>query len=252
MFSSIFNTLIVSPFNLIIYEPLYNALVVLTNVLPDNSFGLAVIILTLLVRFALMPLSHRAIVTQRKMRVIQPKLESIRKTVKDREDQAKQMIELYKEHGINPFSGLIPLFIQIPIIFALYWVFSTGIEINPDLLYSFVSTPAHIDPVFLGYFDLTERSIILATLVGVTQFVQAHLAMPSLPKKEGEPSAAEEFSRILQTQMKFVLPVFIGVVSLGFPSALALYWATGNLFSIAHELFVKRRFVAKLEEEAAS
>ncbi|MDP3989468.1 MAG: YidC/Oxa1 family membrane protein insertase [bacterium] len=251
MLSTFFTTVIVSPFNSVIFEPLYNALVLLTTVLPGNSFGFSVILLTLSVRTLLMPLSHRAIVAQRKMRVVQPELDSIRKETSDREKQAKAMIELYKKHGINPFSGLLPLFIQLPIIFALYWVFKAGIEVDPSLLYSFIHVPEFINPIFLGYFDLGEKSFILATIVGITQFFQARLAMPSLPdRKEGaETTAAEDFSRILQTQMKYVLPVFIGVVSLGFPSALALYWATGNVFSITHELFVKRRFIAQLDKK---
>jgi len=250
MLSTLLSTFITTPFNVVVFEPLYNALIVLTAILPGNSFGLAVIVLTVGVRFLLMPLSHRAIVAQRKMRVIQPKLEHIRKEITDREQQAKQMIELYKEHGINPFSGFVPLLIQIPIIFALYWVFRVGVEVDASLLYSFVSVPNHINPIFLGFFDLTQKSILIATMVSITQFIQAHFAMPPLHKKEpGEATATEEFSRILQLQMKYVLPVFIGVVSLGFPSALALYWATGNVFSIAHELLLKRRLVAKLEEK---
>lgn len=243
MLSWIYQNLISAPFNALIYVPLYNALVLLTVILPGHSFGLAVVILTLLVRSALMPLSHRALVAQKKMRAIQPELNEIKEKINDREEQARKMLELYREHGISPFSGVGTLFIQIPIILGLYWVFRTGAELNQEVLYSFVSAPETLNTVFLGIFDLTERSIVLAVLVGVTQFIQAHLAMPALPRSEsGESSTAEEFSRLLQTQMKYVLPVFIGFVSLGFPSALALYWATGNLFSIGHELLVKRKF----------
>ncbi|MDP3956026.1 MAG: YidC/Oxa1 family membrane protein insertase [bacterium] len=246
--SWIYQNLISLPFNTFIFTPLYNALVLLTAILPGHSFGLAVIILTLLVRSAMIPLSHRALVAQKKMRAIQPKLNEIKKKITDREEQARKMMELYREHGINPFSGVATLFIQIPIILGLYWVFSSGIEIDQSILYSFIKAPAQLNTLFLGIFELTERSVVIAVLVGVTQFIQAHLAMPTLPKseKDGESTTAEEFSRVLQTQMKYVLPVFIGFVSLGFPSALALYWATGNIFSIGHELFVKRKFVESL------
>jgi YidC/Oxa1 family membrane protein insertase len=249
MLASLYNAVVATPFNALIYTPLYNALVLLVAILPGNSFGLAIITLTVLVRGAIMPLSHRAIVAQRKMRVIQPELNEIKETITDREEQAKKMLALYKEHGINPFSGIGTLFIQIPIIFGLYWVFRAGIEIDTDVLYSFVSAPESLNTLFLGFFELTERSILLAIVVGVTQFIQAHFAMPALPKNEGkESTAAEDFTRILQTQMKYVLPIFIGFVSLGFPSALALYWATGNVFSILHEVFVKRKFEESLEE----
>lgn len=251
MFSFLRTYLISKPFNFIIFTPFYNALVFLTAVLPGHSFGAAVIVLTVAVRSLLMPFSHKAVVAQRKMRIVQPKLDEIRKKTTDREEQAKQMLELYKEHGINPFSGFGPLLIQIPVILGLYYVIRAGVSIDSNVLYGFVSAPETINVVFLGLVDLTQKSAALALVAGLTQFVQTHLAMPKVLSPEGdkELSPSEEFSRILQTQMRYIPPILIGVVALSLPSALALYWSTSNVFSIFHELTVKRRFQATLDSE---
>jgi YidC/Oxa1 family membrane protein insertase len=231
-------------FNLVFFQPLYNALVWLTDVLPGGDIGLAVIILTLVVRFILFPLQHKMTRTQHKLRELEGQIKDIKeKHSKNPQEQAKEMMALYREHGISPFSGFVLLLIQIPVLLALYWVFSGGLVIKPELLYSFVSVPSVTNSLFLGLIDLSRRSIILALVAGVAQYAQVHFAMPPIAKRD--PNAPADFktdlARSMSLQMKFVFPVMIVIFSLSFPSVVALYWITTSLFSVVHELVVKRK-----------
>src|SRR3989344_1901002 len=132
-------------FHALIYDPLYNGLVFLVGVMPSHDVGLAVIVLTIVVRVILFPLSRRAVETQLAMKKIAPDIEKLKEKYKDnREEQAKAIFALYKERGVHPFASIGLFLLQIPVLFALYWVFAFGglPDIRPDLLYSFVSSPA--------------------------------------------------------------------------------------------------------------
>lgn len=227
------------------YQPLYNALVYLISVVPGANVGIAIIILTLLVRGALLPLSHKSVVSQAKMRSIAPHIEKVKEKHKDnKQEQARKVMELYKEHGINPFSGCLLVLIQLPIIFALYFVFFKGLPtLNAEHLYSFVHLPDVVPSMmFLGVI-LSGKSLILALIAAGTQYYQIKLSIPPVaPIKEGEkPTFKDEFARSFNVQMRFMLPIIVFGVSYTISAAVALYWATSNLFSIGHELYVKRK-----------
>src|SRR3989338_4634613 len=228
-------------FNNFFYEPLYNVLVWLTHV-SGGQLGIAIIVLTLLVKFILLPLSHKFTKTQRKMRDIQEQVKDIQTKLKDnKEEQTRQTLALYKAHGVNPFSGFLLMLIQLPILLALYKVFRHGLPFDATILYSFVVIPGLVATSFLGI-DLASKSIILAVIVAVTQFVQMQLAIPPVPKsKSKNESLSENFARSMQFNMKYVMPLVIGFISLSFPAALALYWTVNNLFTIVHEYIVKRQ-----------
>ena len=225
-------------FNEIFYRPLLNALVFLTGVLPFHDLGFAVIILTIVVRLILFPFSHRPMQAQHKMRALEPELTKIKETIKDREAQARQTMALYKQHGINPFAGIMSLFVQIPVFLALYWVFSKGVSIDPETLYSFVSVPSSINTHFLGIFDLTKRSILWAALAGATQFIHMKLTNHG---GGGLSAAKGDFSKALSFQMTYGMPLLIFFISLSFPAVISLYWTTSNIFSILHEGFLRRK-----------
>ena len=230
-------------FDTLLFNPLYNALVFLTGVLPGNNIALAVIVLTLIVKLILFPFYHKSTKAQSKIKEIEPKIKEIQKNFKDdRQKQAEQMMALYKEHGINPFSSFILLFIQLPIILALFFVFSRGSDLNLDILYSFVSVPSEVNTVFLGIFDVHTKSWILAFLVGLTQFFQMKLALPPLsPKQSGQTDFKADLMRSMQIQMKYVMPVVIVFIASTFPAAIPIYWLTSNLFAIGHELIIKKK-----------
>jgi len=232
-------------FNEIFFRPLLNTLVFLTGVLPSHDLGFAVIILTILVRFVLFPFTHHSIKAQTKMRSLEPEIARIRDEHKNnQEEQARRTMALYKEHGVNPFSGCLMLIIQLPLLIALYQVFLVGVGDMNKYLYPFVSLPSSLDTIFLGVINLTEASIFLAALSGLTQFIQMKLAVPTLVAKPALPASAQQkpdISRMMTAQMTYVMPGIIFVIGIQFPAAVSLYWTTMNLFAIVHEMIVRKK-----------
>ena len=235
-------------FNTLIYQPFYNELVYVVSILPGNDLGLSIIVLTIAVKFLIFPFTHKSMKANKKMKQIQGEIDKIKERHKDQKEQATKIMDLYKEHGINPFSGCLFSFIQIPLIIGLYWVFLKGFEdgIDTNVLYSFVHAPSHINFLFLNYFNLNERSIFLVLCAGISQFFQLRLSFPPSAKntdvkKDGPDSFGDVFKKSFQTQTQYILPIVIVLVSLNFPAGVPLYWVTTNMFSIAHELFVKHK-----------
>src|SRR3989338_3278726 len=157
----------------IIYNPLLNLLAVLISIVPRGDVGLAIILLTLLVKVILYPLTKKALNSQVKMNVLAPELARIKASGKSKEEQARETFELYKKHNANPFSGCL---IQIPIIIiiiSLYYIVAQGLEFAPGNLYSFVRPPEELNMHFLGLIDIGKKSFILAALAGLSQYFQA-------------------------------------------------------------------------------
>lgn len=230
----------------VFYRPLFNGLVFLTSVVPWHDIGIAVIVLTILVRIAIFPFMHRSIKTQVKMRELEPELREIKEQFKDKKDeQARRTMELYKQHGVSPFSGCLMLLIQLPILIALYQVFWKGLDLAGPDLYSFIARPEFVRMEFLGLIDMATGSLLLALLAGLSQFIQMKLAHPpGLPSgsKKGK-SFQDEFARAMKIQTTYVLPVFIAFISYRFPAAVALYWTTVNIFGTVHEGVVRMKAI---------
>jgi YidC/Oxa1 family membrane protein insertase len=234
MFSSLFNTAF--------YNPLYNGLVLLLDILPWLDLGLAIVVFTIIVKLILFPLSQKSIQTQVKIKNIEPQIKDIKEKYKDKQEQAVKTMELYKKEKINPFSGFFLILVQIPIIFALYFIFlRAGFpEINTDILYSFVGVPEQIKTTFLGLIDVSEKSFILALFTGITQFFQAKLASPKTEPKKDNQGLAADFARSMSFQMKYVFPIIIFFIAYTISAAIALYLMTSNLFMIGQEIYVRR------------
>ncbi|HMA77936.1 MAG TPA: YidC/Oxa1 family membrane protein insertase [Candidatus Paceibacterota bacterium] len=230
------------------FDPVYNALVFFISVIPGGDVGLAIVATTVVVKFILLPLSVKATKTQVIMRELEPKLKVLKETYKDdREAQAREMMALYREAGLNPFASILLIFLQIPIIIALYLsVYSGGgvalPDINTNLLYPIVAVPALVSMFFLGVIDMAGRSLPLALLAGVTQFFQAKYAMPAPEPRQpdAEPNFKDDFQRTMHAQMRYVLPIVIFFVAYTISAAIALYFVVSNLFAIAQELYVRR------------
>ncbi len=234
---------------MVIYEPLYNGLIFLINILPYHDVGLAVITLTAAVKIILYPLAKKGILAQKAVAEIEPEAAKIRQLHKeDKQEQAKRLMALYKEKGVSPFSGFLTILVQVPIIIALYLVFArAGLPaVMGDLLYSFVPTPDSINMVFLGLVDMAEKSWPLAVLAGLTQFFQAKVSSPPLLPKSDKPDFKEDFGRSMQIQIRYILPVVVVFISHTLSSAVALYWAAGNIFGIAQEFLIRRHQKANL------
>ncbi len=232
----------INAFNLILYQPLFNALVALYQFLPGRDFGIAVIVLTLIIRVILYPLMMKSIKSQRVISDLQPKIQEVQQKYKDnREKQAKEMMNLYKREKINPFGGCLPLLLQLPIMIALYRVFWRGLEPGAmSYLYSFVPDPGVIDPFFLGIINLSQPFWLLAVLAGVVQFFQTKMLMKSKTKKTKNKGTGQmaQFSNMMQKQMLYFFPVFTVIILLRLPSAIGLYWIITALFSIFQQYLV--------------
>lgn len=234
-------------FNDLFFIPLYNALIFFVDIIPGGDVGFAVIILTLIVKFLLFPLSKSAVRTSIKSREIQGELEELKEKYKDkREELGRAMLELYKKHEINPFSGIALIFIQLPVILALYWVIYKGglPAINTDILYSFIPAPQSVDMTFLGVFHIAEsKSLVLALLAAVTQHIQARLSFPKQDKQEkpvsDKPNFQADLMKGMQIQIKWVLPIMVFGISYGLIAVVALYWTISNLFAIGQEIYIR-------------
>ena len=161
-------------------------------------------------------------------------------------------MQVYKEAEINPLASFFLILLQVPLFIALYFSVLSLIDTNdsgvvitsfdPTLLYSFVPVPEVASTLMLGFIDVAMRSLPLAILAGVTMFFQLKLTLPPLPPvdKDAEPDVKEEFMRNLQLQMKYVMPVIIGVVAYTFSATIALYFVVSNLTAIAQEFWVRK------------
>ncbi len=236
--------------NTIFYQPIYNALIFIINNITLGDVGFGIIILTILVKFILFPLTKKSIKSQILMKRIEPELKQLKKDFPDKQEQAKKTFELYKKYGANPFSGCLVVLLQLPVIFALYYVFYKELSINTDLLYSFVQNGKALHTNFLGLVDVHSKSIVLALLAGITQFIQGYLASPIKPKVEvvkgitaPEPKTfQEQMSDSMQMNIKYLLPIFIAIIAYQISAAVALYWITSNIFTIAQEWYIRRQF----------
>ena len=181
------------------------------------------------------------------MRSIEPEIRKVKDAHKDnKQEQAKKVMELYKRHGVNPFSGCMLFIVQVPIIIALYWVFWKGLAngLDPSVLYSFVVIPETFNIKFLGLLDMSGKSFILAALAGISQYFQMKLSFPKSAKQrpqKGKPSLKDEFMKNFGLQMRYGLPVFVFIISYTISAAVAVYWGVSNLFSIGHELYVRKK-----------
>jgi len=238
----------------VLYQPFVNALAILISITPWGDVGLAIIILTILVKIILFPLSQKSIEGQAKMNLLAPELDKIKTSGANKEEQAKQTFELYKKHKTNPLSGCLLVVIQIPIIFALYYVFYKGIKFDNGVLYSFVHIPDHLNMMFLGVLDIGGKSLLLAILAGITQYLQAHF-MPKPVQTTSSGSFQESLGKSMNTQMKYIFPFLITFIAYSVSGAIALYFVTSNLFAVGQQLHAERKKISitvhgkKLETE---
>lgn len=240
-------------YNFLVYQPLYNGLIFLMDIIPWADAGMAVIIFTLIIKFILFPLSRKAVLTQRNIKEFEPEIRELKeKYSKDKQEQARQIFAFYKEKGINPFSSFFLILLQLPIILGLYQIFwRSGLpEIQEGILYAFVKVPEFVDMVFFGLIDISMKSPILAVFVGISTFFQMKLSMPNF-KPKGEPgkSFKDDLARSMNIQMRYFFPVVAAVISYSLSGAIALYWLTSNLFTIGQELMLKRNRKKSLENK---
>jgi YidC/Oxa1 family membrane protein insertase len=230
-------------YNQIFYRPILNVLIFFYNTIAVHDFGLAIIFVTLVIRFVLYPFFHKGTKHQMMMQRLQPKIKKLQETHKDdKVKQSEALMALYKEHGVNPFLGIVLLLIQLPIMLALYWVVRSGLGTGQLAgLYSFIAQPSSINAIFLGLINLAKPSWILIGLAAIAQYTQARLAIYRNPDPSVQLSPAERMAQ----NMAFIGPIFTILIFYGLPAAIGLYWLVTSLFSIVQQMIVNKHLRVK-------
>ncbi len=232
-------------FQTFLVQPIYNAFVALVGVLPHGDAGLAIIALTVIMRLVLYPVFTASIRTQMGMSAMQPELDALKEKHKDnKEAMAQGQIALFKKYKVNPLAGFGALFVQLAVLIALYFaLFHEGFPaIDTTLLYSFVPAPAQVSTNFFGLVDLlAPHNIILALLVGVSQYLAIRLTLLRTPAPAGMAEDKAAAHRMQQHMMRYFMPLLMAVTSYYFQAAVGLYFIVGNLFSLLQEWIIRRQ-----------
>lgn len=238
-------------FDAIFVHPLFNLLAILYAYVHD--FGLAVIILTIIIRLLIWPLVTRQLHSQRALQELQPELRRIKaEAAGDRQLEGKMTLELYKEREINPYASFLPLLIQLPIFFALFIVLRDIVkpgeiaqiayepvkQLGP--IAEIIKNNAAFHPTLFNAIDLTKASPLLAALAAVAQFIQTKQIMPK--------HQPDDVQAKVMAGMVYLFPVLTLFIGLTLPSALPLYWLTASLVAILQQYLVLKRDVEELEE----
>ena len=232
---------LITIFNITLYQPLFNGLVLLYIYIPGHNFGIAVILLTLLIRLLLYPLSLKSIESQKSLQKLQPEIRKIQLKYKNKAKQNEELMKFYREKEFNPFGGCLPTLIQLPLLIALYRVFWRGLQPQQlKLLYGFVPHIATINPMFLGI-DLSSPNIVLAVLAAIGQFIQSKMMMPTKAALKEPKEKMSQFSQGMQKQMLYLLPLFTFFILWKLPSAIGLYWTATVVFSVIQQYIVLKK-----------
>ncbi|MBI2439404.1 MAG: membrane protein insertase YidC [Candidatus Moranbacteria bacterium] len=229
-------------FDAAVYHPLYNTLIFFYNTIPGKDFGIAIILTTIVLKFVLIPLSAKQIASQKKMQELQPKIKEIQQKHKnDKEKQTRALMDFYKENKVNPFSGCLPLIIQLVFLIAIYRVIinisEAGFVIQSTDLYAFVADPGPINHLFLHFVDLTTPNYVLAVFSAIAQYYQTKMLFQS-QKLVKIGSTDNDFAAIMNKQMLYLGPALTFFIGVTFPAALSLYWFVSTLFMIFQQMFI--------------
>lgn len=226
-----------------LFQPIFNLLIFLYNIIPGADIGFAIIALTIVIKLALWPLMSSSLKSQKAMQELQPKLDVLKKEHgDDKEGLSKAMMALYQEEKVNPLASCLPILIQLPILIALYRVLLHGLDESALTgLYPFIHNPGHINNIFLGIIDLGKNNLWLALLSGALQFFQTRMLMQRQPPKQVAKTAGAQDESMLASMnksMMIFMPIITVVIGMKLPGGLTLYWVTVNLFSIIQQWWV--------------
>jgi len=222
-----------NPWDLIILNPMLNGLIALSAVL-FNSFGLAIIVLTVIVRLILLPLTLKQLHSTRILQTMQPKIQELQKKFgKNQRKLQQEMMKLYKEAGVNPLGCIWPMLIQFPVWIALYQSIMRALATTPESLldlfhhlYSaeIIARAIPLNSHFLWLnLGLPDSTLILAVIVGGSMWVQQKMVTaPSLEPRQ----------QSMNSMMLLMMPFMFALFTLMFPSGLALFWAVSNVIGI--------------------
>lgn len=232
-------------FHLFLYQPIFNIFVGLYNIVPGHDVGLVILVITVLVRLALYPMTNKSIKAQRSLQEIQPRMESVKQQYKDdKQKQAQAIMELYKENKVNPLGSCLPMLIQLPILIALYMVLRDGLASNnlAQNLYQFIPNPGTIKSISFGYFNMAKPNVVLAVLAGAAQFWQAKsLIRKQAPKKAGAGAKDENMMAMMNKQMLYFMPALTVIIGMSLPAGLTLYWFFSTLLMALQQVWLNKK-----------
>lgn len=227
-------------YQIICYQPILNILTFLYNNTAD--LGVSIILLTIIIKLALWPLSQKAIKSQTELQAIQPKIEELKKKYADNKAElGKATMDLYKEHKINPLSSCLPLLIQLPFLFAVFKVLNGGLNGDSSLVYSFLARPENFNAISFGFMDLSKPIIYLAVLAGLAQFVQSKMMLAKQKKAnigQNNPAAEDNMANIMNKQMTYIFPIMTVVFGFSLPGGLTLYWFMFTALTVLQQFLV--------------
>lgn len=245
-------------FSILLLQPITNMglglYVLLNSVGIPFALGFSIILLTIIIRLILYPVMSKQMKSAHTMQKIAPHLSTIKEKHKDdRKKQQEEMMKLYKEHGVNPAAGCLPLLIQLPILWSLYKVLSTIVssdsvkvmkDLNDVAYFEWMKISEPMNTGFFGIdlahspskdFSIAPYLILIPLLTGVFQFVLSRMMMPAVPHTTKNKDGKEDFQTAFQKQSLFIFPIMIGFFSFSLPVGLSLYWNTFTLFGILHQ-----------------
>ncbi len=273
-------------FELFIVQPIFNLLLAIYSYIPFADFGIAVILFTIIVRFALWPLVVKQLHQVRAMRKLQPELAKIKKAAKgNKQLEGMQMLELYRKHGVKPFRSILILLIQLPIFIALFQViqiftthrdaiekFTYGFMKNLEPVRELIANPDSFNNLFLGFIDITKTAInspnvlsglflvLLAVAAALTQYLISKQTSPQSSSKrlrdvlaeagEGKQPDQAELNAVMASKMIKFLPFMMFFIMMSLPGAIGLYYVTSNVFAAIQQHFLLKRNKEEMDELA--
>jgi YidC/Oxa1 family membrane protein insertase len=233
-------------FTIVFYQPLLNALILLYMYFPGRDFGVAIVVLTVLIRLLLYPLLAESIRVQRVTSQLQPQIKEIQEKYKhDKEQQAVLQMKLLKDNNVNVFNGFFVTLVQLPILIALYQVFIHGLQASASgQLYAFVANPGVVNPMFLHLIDLSKPSPLMVLAAGALQFFQSKMFYPQ-QKNSGASPESGQMQATMQRQFLYLLPVMTIVIFWNFPAALSLYWVVTSICAIIQQKIIFKKLAQK-------
>lgn len=234
-------------FYTLLFQPLYNLLVLLYNLIPGGGVGLAIILMTIIVKVVLLPLTYKSLKSQKELQEIQPRIAEIKAKFKDdKENLAKELMAVYKDHNVNPFASCLPTIVQLIVFIALYQVLQAGIStVDASKLYGFVVNPGTMGHMFLGI-NLGEVSIVLAVIAAIVQYFQAKQMVAKRPPQAVRESSAaldEDMAATMNKMTVIILPIMtllIGVTTLAGGLTLYILVSTLVTFAVFHFFMGKK------------
>ncbi len=240
--------------NEVLYRPIYNAFILIYDILPWKDAGLAIIVLTLVIRFVLLPLTWASMKSQRMMQSLQPEMNKIKEKFKDdKTAQSQELMKFYQKNGINPLASCLPMLIQLPVMIALYQVLRNISQDQYELLYGFVGRPENFNTTFMGFIDLMQPYWPLAILTGLSQFWYSILLKPANgtvkkpsvnegDKDKGGGFDPDQLTSMMTNQFIYIMPLMTTFISWNLLSGLPLYWVTTTVFNVVFQLIMVRKY----------